>query len=163
MKKIKLTQGKVALVDDEDFERVNQYKWYADHNKKRNVYVAKRSYKSNGVPKTMLLHQFIMGTIERGHDFSIDHINHDTLNNQKSNLRICNSSQNLMNQKMRKNNSSGYKGVSFQKKANKFKASIELNSKSVHIGLFNSPIEAALAYNKKALELFGEFAFLNKV
>lgn len=159
MKKIKLTQGKVALVDDEDYERVNQYKWYACFQKKRNIFNACRKFNQ----KNIYLHQYIMDTQGKGHGYSIDHIDHNPLNNQKSNLRVCDNSENIRNQRIKENSTSGYKGVFLTKNKKRYVATIGFNNKKIHVGTFNSPIEAALAYNKKALELFGEFAYLNKI
>lgn len=159
MKKIKLTQGKYALVDDEDFERVNQYKWFACFQKKRNIFNACRKFNQ----KNIYLHQYIMNTAGKGQSYSIDHIDHDPLNNQKYNLRVCNNSENVRNQKLSKHNTSGFKGVCFIKHKNKYLSSICFNNKQMNLGYFDSPIEAAKAYNQKALELFGEFAYLNKI
>lgn len=159
MKKIKLTQGKFALVDDEDFERVNKLKWYASFHPKRNVFTSIRRIGN----KTIYMHQFIMNTISKGHNYSIDHMDHDPLNNQKSNLRVCNNSENMRNRGRQKNNKSGAKGVCYVSERGKFKSYIKLNNKLMHLGYYNTLQEAALAYNKKALELFGEFAYLNKI
>lgn len=157
MKQIKLTQGKVALVDDEDFELLNQWKWYA--NKKCGFCYAVRHFKaiSGKRDKKSMLHRQIMNCPE---GLEIDHINHNGLDNKKSNLRICTRSQNQPNQKAKKH-SSKYKGVSWHKASKKWQAMIVYNNRQIYIGLFDSEIEAAKAYDKKALELFGEFACLN--
>ena len=93
----------------------------------------------------------------------IDHIDRNKLNNNIENLRPVTLSQNQWNKKPRKNTSSIYKGVSWQKTANKWKSEIRINNKPQYLGLFINEIDAALAYNKKAIELFGEYAYLNKV
>lgn len=149
MKEIKLTQGKVALVDDEDFEYLNQFKWCA--HKECNTYYAVRNAKNNGKLFTQYMHNLIIGII------GVDHKNHEGLDNQKHNLRIANKSQNAMNNMPLKNMTSKYKGVSWFKRDKKWRAVI--NEK--HIGLFIDEIEAAKAYDNKAAELFGEFACLN--
>lgn len=108
MKKIPLTKGQVALVDDEDYEMVSRYKWYTqDINK---TLYAQRMIVTKGTGKrvTMFMHRLIMNT-PQGMD--TDHIDRNGLNNQKSNLRICTRTQNLLNRGMLKSNTSGYKGV----------------------------------------------------
>lgn len=158
MKEIKLTQGKVALVDDEDFERVNQFKWYARKDSKSTTifYAVRGAYK-----KCILLHRFIMDLNDSKK--KVDHINHNGLDNRKNNLRACSSFENARNRNISMHSKTGFKGVSFLTVKGKYLASIKINNKSIHIGLFNSPIEAAKAYNAKALELHKEFAYLNKV
>jgi len=139
MKEIKLTQGKVALVDDEDFEYLNQYKWYASQG-----YAKRRG--------NIMIHQQL-GFYEG------DHLDGNGLNNQKYNLRFCTSAQNNMNRQKRNNCKSKYKGVSRQKHGIKWIAYI--NGK--YIGSYDIEEQAALAYNHKAKELFGEFARLNDI
>ena len=153
MKEIQLTQGKVALVDDEDFEYLNQWKWCA--HKHRNTFYVVRNTTLNGKRITKLMH----GVILNGK--GIDHIDHNGLNNQKSNLRFCTQSQNLMNTKKRANTSSIYKGVHFDNRTKKWLAQINLRGKQIYIKLLSSEVDAARAYNAKATELFGEFANLN--
>ena len=92
----------------------------------------------------------------------VDHIDHDGLNNCKSNLRIATLSENRRNSRKAKDTSSKYKGVSWHKNNKKWEVKIGFNYKKIHIGYFNNIKEAAEAYNKKAKELFGEFAYLNK-
>jgi len=96
-------------------------------------------------------------------DKQIDHINHNTLDNRKENLRIVTGSQNGMNQKLHKNNTSGYKGVHWFIYSKRWMAYIRLNSRKIHLGYFNSKIEAAYAYNYAALKYFGKFAKLNNI
>ena len=91
-----------------------------------------------------------------------DHIDGNPLNNQKSNLRNATKSQNGMNRKSNRNSSSKYKGISWNKQNKKWRGEIQKNKKRYGLGYFKSEIEAARAYNKKALELFGEYARLNK-
>ena len=155
MKEIKLTQGQVALVDDDNFEVLNQFKWCAQ--KHRNTYYAIRTILVNDKNKTIRMHNVIMG------GKGVDHINRNGLNDQRSNLRFCTNSQNHMNRRKRKNTSSIYKGVSFHKRTGKWMASIGINDKKIHLGYFDIEVEAAKSYNNKAIELFGEFANLNNV
>ena len=154
MKKIKLTQGKFALVDDKDFEKVNQYKWHAS--KSYNTFYAIR--KKDG--ETIRMHRVIMGFV-KGDLRQVDHINSNGLDNRRSNLRECSNQQNQFNMKARIGCSSKYKGVSWAKGRNKWLAQIQVDDKDFHLGYFKREIDAAKAYDKKATELCGEFARLN--
>lgn len=159
MREIKLTRGKVALVDDEDYEYLNGFKWHVTSS--RNYAYAGCYIKSGGRERTLILmHRFILCPPT---SMIIDHINHNTLDNRKENLRICSKSQNGMNRMKQKNGRSPYKGVSWHSMGGKWTAQIAIDKKVVYIGLYNSEKEAALAYNNKATELYGEFAQLNQV
>jgi hypothetical protein len=166
MKKIKLTQGMFALVDDEDFDYLNQWKWYA--NKGHSTFYAQRqvSININKQRQTAeIMHRLIMNAPAYA---IIDHINHNGLDNQKNNLRICNKSENQRNSLCSRGGTSKYKGVFFHKQFSlrgwkAWEAGIRYNKKRLCLGSFYTEIEAALAYNKKAKELFGEFAYLNKI
>lgn len=161
-KQITLTQGKFTIVDDEDFEWLNQWKWCA--NKIHNIWYAIRglihSEKiANGKHICILMHRQIMNCPK---GFEIDHQDHNGLNNQKSNLRICTRNQNQHNQKIQTRiKSSQFKGVYWDKSTKRWPAQIKYNSKRIHLGGFGSEIEAAKAYDKAAKRLFGEFARLN--
>lgn len=163
MKKIKLTQGKYALIDEEDFDLISQYKWYAK--KIGNTFYAARAITVQGQnkhknikrkQKTIIMHREIMKNKLKQNQ-EIDHINGNGLDNRKCNLRLCNRSENMMNQRIKKGTSQ-YKGVRWDKK---WRAQITYNKKQKHLGFFNNEIDAAKAYDKKAKELFGEFAKLN--
>lgn len=152
MKEVQLTKGKVALVDDEDFELVSQYTWFADK-KGTNLYYAYNSVNS------MYMHRLIMKTTD---DLIVDHIDHNGLNNQKSNLRNCTYSQNLHHRKFAPG-ITGYKGVTYNKRQNVYQAKMRYDGKYRHIGHFKTAIEAAEAYNKVATQWFGEFASINSI
>lgn len=157
MKQISLTQGKYALVDDEDFERLNQHKWQVC--KKGYCFYAQRSIqKSNGGWTTSPMHRQVMSAPP---DMQVDHHNHNGLDNRKANLRLCTRSQQQHNQLSHKNTSSKYKGVCWYKLYKKWLASIRYMYKSYHLGYFYNEVEAAKAYDAKAKEIFGEFACLN--
>lgn len=162
MKKIALTQGNFALVDDEDFERLNKFKWHYNKEKRANTGYARRhkSIKKDGKRKQIIvsMHTFIMNTPE---GFEVDHKDSNGLNNQKSNLRVCKSAQNKKNYPPLKGSSSKYKGVRWHKASNRFVAEIFENGKQKHLGTFKNEIDAAKAYDEKAKEVHGEFAFLN--
>ncbi len=151
MRYIELTQGKHAIIDDEDFDLVNVYTWCA-LKKGGNWYVS--SHKHN---KILYIHRLIMNPKKNE---QVDHKNGDGLDNRKQNLRICNNQQNAFNAKGRQKTSK-YKGVSWFKQTKRWRTVIMLNKKQIHIGYFEDEIEASKAYNKKAKELFGEFARIN--
>lgn len=159
MKTINLTQGKVALVDDEDFERLKKFKWYAIKNKK--TFYAKRGVNmGKNKIKHFSMHKEIMGDFPLGMT-NIDHKDKDGLNNQKNNLRFCTFSQNMRNRNKQSNNTSGYTGVTYFKKLKKWRAETHLNKKHISLGLYDNKIDAAKAYNEFAKEHHGEFAVLN--
>ncbi len=143
MKKIKLTQGKVALVDDIDYEYLNQWKWCAS--KDGNTFYAKRNIKQNGKWTTISMHQVLAKRL----DFkdSADHKNKNGLDNQRSNLRPATQKQNLENLGIPKNNTSGHKGVYWYKRYLKWTAKIRHNGKHIHLGYFDK-IEDAIHARK---------------
>lgn len=156
MKKIKLTQGKYAEVDDEDFEWLSQWKWYARNNK--NTWYAVRNICKNGKRKILYMHRVIMNCPKNK---QIDHINHNGLDNRKINLRICTQSKNVMNSRKQKNTSSRYKGVNYHFILNKWRSTIQINRKYKHLGYYKDEIISAKIYDYKAKELFGEYSYLN--
>ena len=161
MKKIKLTQGKYALVDDEDFERLNHYKWFAQRS--GNTFYAVRNITTGkGKQKTISMHRVIL-SLGFGDPQKVDHKNHYGLDNRRDNLRICTHRQNMQNMNPHKNGSSAYKGVWWSKEKQKWLAAIRVNGKLKHLGIFVSEREAAKAYDKAAVELFGNYAQVNKV
>lgn len=157
MKEILLTQGKVALVDDEDFEYFNQWKWSAS--KQGNTYYALRKVTvSKNKELTTIMHRVITQAL---HGINIDHINGNGLDNQRKNLRFATKAQNAMNKNKQCNNVSGYKGVSWAKRQKKWRACIMVIGRNVHLGYFTIKETAALAYDKAAEKYYGEFARLN--
>lgn len=156
MKKIPLSQGKFALVDDADFEVLSAFKWsvYNDNH----TFYAKRTVPrdASGKYKVILMHREILGDECDGLD--TDHIDCDGLNNQRSNLRPCTRSQNLCNQRRLSKNTSGYKGVDWNKQTGKWRARIRFNGKRHHIGYFTDLAEAHAARNAAAERMHGEFA-----
>lgn len=158
MKYIKLTRGKYAIVNDEDFEHLNKYKWYA--HKSRDTYYAYRGDSLNGKKIVVAMHRQILG-LSYQDGLETDHRNHNGLDNRRDNIRICTRHQNSLNQLANKNTTSKYKGVSRDKNYKKWHAHIKIHQKSYYIGKFDNEIDAAKAYDIKAKELFGEFAYLN--
>jgi hypothetical protein len=154
-KEIILSQGKVALVDDEDYEWLNQWKWWFNSR----GYAHRIIYENGKQKGHIYMHRLILNTPS---DLDVDHINHDGLDNRRSNLRQCTRSQNLANQKMRKINTSGKKGVSWHKTNKKWSANIGFNHKLIHIGYFDNICDASIAYKNKAHELYGDFIYEDK-
>jgi hypothetical protein len=150
VKEIKLTRGKVALVDDDDYERISKHKWCYDGHK-----YAIRSERKGGKKINIFMHCEILGHPD---GMETDHINCNKLDDRKSNLRICTNSQQRQNCPIRKDNTSGFKGVSFNKDVRKWEAYINCNRVRTRLGFHDSPEEAAYAYDNMARKLFGEFA-----
>lgn len=162
MKEIPLTKGQVAKVCDCHYHLVKDYKWCALWNPCTKSYYAQRATtiveRFMGAPSTAQMHRIINNTPK---GVKTDHADHDTLNNQCSNLRDATTSQNAMNRKNKGYNSTGFKGVSFKKRSNKWEASVQINHVRKYVGTFDTPELAARAYDRKALDLHGEFAVLN--
>ncbi len=156
MKCILLTQGQFALVDDEDFEELSKYKWSVQKN--RNTFYAIAKTYISGKRITILMHRIITN-FPKGID--TDHRNHNGLDNRKANLRPCTKAQNQQNCLKQKNCSSRYKGVYWHKNRKKWQTQIVVNHKNLYFGSYIDEIKAAKIYDKKAKELFGEFANLN--
>lgn len=147
----------IALVDDEDYDFLNSIHWTAHLNKKAKSYYAEMTREG----KTIGMHRLIMGEPK---GLLVDHKDRNTLNNQKSNLRIASHSQNSANRKARTiKKTSSFLGVAFEHDRMKWTARIRKDKKGIRLGCFNTEIEAAKAYNDAALKYHGEFANLNKI
>lgn len=157
MKTIKLTQNQVTIVDNDDFEYLNQFKWCAQWNPgTRSFYAVRCSYKrETGKQKAIPMHREIM---QPSAGMVVDHINHDTLDNTRKNLRVCTQSENLMNSRKQKNNTSGLKGVSWHKRDKKWRADISINGKRKHLGNFSTKEFAYESYIKACKKYHKEFA-----
>jgi hypothetical protein len=157
--KIKLTQGKYAIVDDKNYNYLNQFKWCYKKNSYNNGYAFRVKVKNNQ-RLYIAMHRLIMNC---PNSKQIDHINRDGLDNREVNLRVCTANENNKNARIRKDNKSGYKGVSWYPNRNKWRCVIAVNKKQIYLGYFIEPKEAAKAYNKAAIKYFGEFANLNEI
>lgn len=160
MKKIKLTHGRTAIVDDEDHEWLSQWKWFFS----AKGYAERTQYLGGGAKneksKRFLMHRVINNTPD---GLETDHINRNKLDNRKCNLRSVTTAQNQINKLPQKNKVSKYKGVCWDKRAKKWKAQLIKNGERVLNSNFKNEKDAALAYNVKAYEFFGENAYLNEV
>jgi len=142
-----------AIIDVDDIEKIKDYKWHLT----LNGYVIT---KINN--KTLRMQNLIMD-FNSSHLQMVDHKDRDTLNNQKDNLRYSTQSQNQQNRGKPSNNSSGFKGVYWNKKKKRWVAEIRINQKKIYLGQFKDKIKAAKKYNMGAIEYFGKFAYLNEV
>jgi hypothetical protein len=156
---IPLTQGRFALVDDVDAD-LGAMKWYAYKGKTAKTFYARRNLpRVNGRQTVRALHEDIarrMGIVG-----APDHADRNGLNNRRDNLRPASDGLNNANQGIRVDNVSGYKGVSWRDRTRKWHAQIQVCGKKRHLGFFSDLIEAAKAYDRAALEAFGEFAVVN--
>jgi hypothetical protein len=144
MKEIKLTKGYVSLVDDEDFDRLNMYKWTTRFKGSGLFYAYRISPRDdNGVAHSILMHREVIGYPSEG--FQVDHIDHNGLNNQRSNLRFVSPRQNQQNRSIERKTSK-YPGVSWKTKCNKWVAQIQEEKKVKHLGLFVNEEDAFAAY-----------------
>lgn len=148
MERIPLTQGKFAIVDDEDYERLNQYKWYASWSKHTKSYYALRSKRTNGKRRSVGMAGEIL-RLKYGDKRQSDHIDHNTLDNRRSNLRIVSNQQNNFNRK-------NPRGYYWNKHTRKYHASIGINGKKIHLGYFQTTREARSAY-LRAKEIYHKF------
>lgn len=151
--KITVADGRNFIIDVQDLKDVSEKSWY----------ISAQGYVTTDIKgKSISLHNYLFKPDENQ---IIDHINRDKLDNRRKNFRKCTKQQNCFNQGLRSTNTSGYKGVVLDKRRNTYYSRITYNGKTYHIGTFRTDqiIEAAKAYNQKAIELFGEYAFLNPV
>lgn len=153
MAEIRLNKGAIALVDDEDYERVVAVGGWYLHTK---GYVI-RNHQSENRRSTVRLHRFVLGLLPKDLQH-VDHANGDKLDNRRSNLRICTRSQNMHNRKVDRSNSSGVKGVFWHRQHSKWYARIGLHGKSIFLGLFDDLKDAECAVRKARERLHGEFA-----
>ncbi len=142
-------KGEQFLFDIEDWPFVKTHTWY----------ISKRGYVVTRIKrKTVTMHRILLGDTT---GFDVDHISGDRLDNRRGNLRLCTHQQNMFNQRKRSTNTSGYTGVSLMKNIKRYEAYIHFGGKKHNLGLFDNPLEAALARDGKAISLFGDFARLN--
>jgi hypothetical protein len=158
----KKAAGRVALIDDEDWPLVAPYWWWVhEYQRKsgslRGPYAKTEFRLGDGRLIKPYMHSLITGWP------MTDHVNHDGLDNRRSNLRPATHAQNLHNQRLRDGTSSRYKGVTWHKRLGKWQAGLTIDSRYIYLGLYAGEEEAALAYNTAALEAFGDYAWLNPV
>jgi hypothetical protein len=156
--KIKLANGKTAIVSEEDLEWLTQWKWRSGGN------YANRCKIENGQESTLGMHRAIvermLGKPIPG-GYEVDHVNRNGLDNRRENLRLATKGQNAMNRGKVNKKTSSFKGVHWSESSRKWRAVIYINKKQIHLGLFVCEEEAARTYDAKARDLFGDFARLN--
>ena len=159
MKELKLTGGEVALVDSTDYDWLDQWNWTVLKTANTS-YAVRQTSDSSGARRTVMMHRVILETPK---GMEADHINGNGLDNRRENIRTCTHAQNMCNRVHRATEkcTSKYKGAQWYAGKGKWRVSIRFRGKRTHVGYFNSEIEAAEAYDKKAKELHGSFASLN--
>ena len=156
MAEIPLSRGLVAIVDDEDAEWLSNWRWYSRPSSHA-TYAARTVKRNDGTSQSIYMHRLILDCPS---GLYVDHINRDCLDNRRSNLRICTASQNGMNKRGKEGSVTGVKGVFFDKGRGKYFAAIRMNGRTRRLGTFVDMEEAAKAYQRAAIELFGPFARL---
>lgn len=154
MKEIPLSRGRVALIDDEDYERVSAIGAWVVQLDEHTAY-ARHNECSDGVRSAILMHSLITGWAY------VDHRNGDGLDNRRANLREATHAQNMGNKRLYRTNTSGFKGVTYERRGGRWVASIQVNGRKRYLGTFASPQEAAHIYDTAALSAWGEFARIN--
>ncbi|OHB81180.1 MAG: hypothetical protein A2W31_05055 [Planctomycetes bacterium RBG_16_64_10] len=156
MKTVQLTKGKVALVDDRDYPLVSRYRWKAI--RPRTIWYAQRNAWNGRRYVGLFMHRVVMAV---GDGERVDHVNCDGLDNRRSNLRVATRSENAANFRKSDGCSSRFKGVSRHRKSGRWRASIQIRRRVVHLGYFDREEDAARAYDAAAVAVFGEFARTN--
>jgi hypothetical protein len=152
MKEIPLSNSELkAIVDDDEYERVSSHKWWINGSGYASSWIDK---------KDCFMHRFIMGA-KKGQE--IDHLNSSKLDNRKENLRFCTHLQNVLRIGVRKNSTTGFVGVSYDKTNKNFRAYVRVQGCQLFLGKYKTAKEAAVAYNKGAEKHFGEHAYQNTV
>jgi hypothetical protein len=154
-KLIPLTKNQHAIVDDEDYDFLMQWKWECDPG---TGMVRCRQWRGQRYAGMILMHRLITNAPA---GMQVDHINHNRLDNRHCNLRVCTHQENNFNRRSTPGSSSQFKGVSWSRRRSKWHAVIDIDKKTRHIGYFTDEVEAAKAYDRKAKEHFGDFAYLN--
>ena len=152
MKKIPLTKGKFAILDNEDYGHINIFNWKLS----TEGYAVTTFQTNTNKRKSVGMHRLILNPFT---EFVIDHINGDPLDNRKKNLRICLPKENTFNRKKSKGKTSVYKGVGFYKRTGQWQARITFEGKLIHLGMFSTPESASMAYDRAAKKFFGKFAW----
>ena len=161
MKLIPLTKGLSAIIDDEDYPELMKYQWYAVGKPGKEYAARFGSHDGHQSSQHIRMHRVLMNA---PNDVEVDHINGNTLDNRKSNLRLASRAENSRNRtKFKVGGYSMFKGVTYHKRDGYWQAGIKVDGKSVHLGCFKNEIESAKAYNDAALRYFGEFANLNNI
>lgn len=153
-----LTQGTRCIVDTDEWKNLKDFSWYAGGHKHRRYVTSQKTVA--GKRTVYYMHRMITGCPD---GLMVDHINHDTLDNRKQNLRVCTNQENQFNKKAKVTAKTNYKGVYFFRRTSRWYAQICLNGKNKHLGYYKTELEAAVAYNNAANRHYGAFSYLNPV
>jgi len=157
-RRIKLTRGKYAIVDVEDFERLNKYKWHCTHY----GYAVRAEYERSGKGKRQVgvhMHKMVCPAPD---GMVVDHVNRNSLDNRKSNLRVATQRQNVWNRKfVRKGGKTRYDGIRWDKNREKWQVRLTIKGRRESFGYYADEVEAAKAYDEAAKRYRGEYACLN--
>lgn len=156
MKRVPLSSGKSALVDDAYFPSISRFKWTAQKGRAGTYYAYRFDY-SGGKRRKIYMHRELYGVAEGER---VDHVDGDGLNNRMSNLRLCTNVENMRNMR-RGRGRSKYKGVSWYERDKRWRSYIVVDAKQIHLGYFDDEMEAAEAYDAAAKDYFGVFAKIN--
>lgn len=155
MTRIPLTRGQIAIVDDEDYEWLSRWKWRAMYVKDMDTFYAVRSSWDGHTRRTILMHREIL-RLQKGDRREGDHRNHETLDNRRGNLRVATRTEQVYNTRMKRTNTSGFKGV--YRNRNGYSAKIRIDGRQVYLGTRRTPAEAHSLYVEAATKHHGEFA-----
>lgn len=150
------------FIDGEDFDKIKGYNWYISKGRSNTFYAGSKTINKKTNKRTSIwMHRLILNSCNKN---VIDHIDHNGLNNCRSNLRVCTQSENCKNKmKHDETKTSKYKGVGFKKSINKFQARICFNYKQIFLGYYENESDAVMAYNEASLKYHGEYGFTNKI
>lgn len=159
---IVIISGKECIIDDSDLQIINGKRWIVTSCNGKQYVRFNYSDTIDGKRKQihLYLHRHLLSAPK---GMEVDHINGNTLDNRRSNLRVCTHRENIRNKKTPSHNKSGYKGVSYSARYKKYMVCIKMNGKTLHLGGFADPKEGYEVYKAKALELFGEYANFGSV
>lgn len=158
---VRLTQGRVGVCDPEDWDALRQRRWFAKKSRHKFYWYGKERDPTKRAGNKNIFAHVIVAVPEPGQ--VVDHINGDSLDNRRKNVRGCSNRENCINSGARRNSKTGYRGVMKVKDCNRWRARLRVRGTEYDLGLFDSPEKAAMAYDAKAIEIHGPLAGTNSV